>query len=838
MRDRIAFLAVIASLILAAPSGATTFTDPGFEAVPYVASAGPQAEPVAFAQAPDGRVYIADKEGLVRVAEAGSDDPPRTLLDLSAVVNSSHDRGLLGIALAADFEQSGSIYLLSTVESDPAHPDQAVGTVARLARVHVDPDDPQPVAAPVLTTLVGAHAAPCPSLPANSDCIPAEGFTHVIGTVRTDPADGTLWVGSGDASSPSTVDPLALGTLDPTSLRGKILHVAPDGRGLPGHAFCPQDGNLADACTKVFALGFRNPFRFTLSPFGVIAGDVGWNTREEIDRVVAGGDYGWPCYEGMSETGTPFRTPGYADLRGCGSLYAKEGTAGGARLPLASYVHTGHGLGDAVVGGVVADDAAYPAAIRGDLLLGDYGRRTLMRLPLGAAGGVEGAMQPFAPGSGACAVDAPIPLDIQAGPGGDLLVLDAATGRIDRIRYSPGNRQPVAGPMATPVGGRLPLTIGFDAHGCDPNPGDTLSYAWDFGDGTTGTGPAPSHTYTSAPPDGTLLARVTVTDEHGATGFGSVQVAPGDGPPVPVIDRPVASARVTGGSTVTLAGHATDAEDGAEPAERLHWHVTLRHKGHLHGVADGDGTTTTFRALADHDADSHYEITLTATDAAGLPVSTTLHLMPAVAPLMLSSSPPGAPLSFAGTAVRAPYLHDAAVGFVTSISAAERFVSGGRTEVFAGWSDGGARLHTIQVGSGPHALTATYRAEQAAENLGPETTVDTFAPGTTIARGTASDADGVRTVEVALRLRRVHGHGCHWWSRRAGRPARAAQSCAAPRFLRALLSGHGWSVRWKLPLGGRLRSRTQYVFEVRSSDGAGRRTTHEASRRARRPLRP
>src|SRR5204863_6493168 len=99
---------------------------------------------------------------------------------------------------------------------------------------------------------------------------------HTIGTVRADP-DGSLWVGTGDASSYSSVDPLALHSQDENSLRGKVLHVDREGRGLPGHPFCPGDANLDHACTKVYAKGFRNPFRFALRPgAGPVLGDVGW----------------------------------------------------------------------------------------------------------------------------------------------------------------------------------------------------------------------------------------------------------------------------------------------------------------------------------------------------------------------------------------------------------------------------------------------------------------------------------------------------------------------------------------------------------------------------------
>ena len=113
---------------------------------------------------------------------------------------------------------------------------------------------------------------------------------------------------------------------------------AATGSGLPGHPFCPADANLTHVCTKHFAKGFRNPFRFQLRPGGLIVGDVGWNTREEIDLLrldQPGKSYGWPCYEGT------IQTPGYKDGPECAAEYAKPaGHAPGARPRLPADIRT------------------------------------------------------------------------------------------------------------------------------------------------------------------------------------------------------------------------------------------------------------------------------------------------------------------------------------------------------------------------------------------------------------------------------------------------------------------------------------------------------------------
>ncbi|MCB1824533.1 MAG: DUF3466 family protein [Candidatus Competibacteraceae bacterium] len=72
-----------------------------------------------------------------------------------------------------------------------------------------------------------------------------------------------------------------------------------------------------------------------------------------------------------------------------------------------------------------------------------------------------------------------------------------------------GNQPPVAVAVADVTSGKAPLTVSFSAAGSSDPDGDALSFAWDFGDGTTGSGVAPTHTYTNP---GTYTAVMTVTD--------------------------------------------------------------------------------------------------------------------------------------------------------------------------------------------------------------------------------------------------------------------------------------------------------------------------------------
>ena len=191
----------------------------------------------------------------------------------------------------------------------------------------------------------------------------------------------------------------------------------------------------------------------------------------------------------------------------------------------------------------------------------------------------------------------------------------------------------------------------------------------------------------------------------------------------PGAGRAASTLRSTGrctaaGQLIQLRGSASDVQDGTLPASAYHWTVKLYHAEHVHPVNSFDGVIDpSFTANEDHDADSFFEVTLTVNDSGGLSGSQTIRLRPQTVGYTLASSPSGAPLSYAGFAGSAPMQRTAAVGFRTTISAGERFVSGGREYVFDRWSDGGARQHDVVVGATDSTVTAHYREAAPANGL-------------------------------------------------------------------------------------------------------------------------
>ena len=75
---------------------------------------------------------------------------------------------------------------------------------------------------------------------------------------------------------------------------------------------------------------------------------------------------------------------------------------------------------------------------------------------------------------------------------------------------------------ADPEAGEIPLAVSFDAAASADTDGTIVSYSWDFGDGSLGTGVSSSHTYTQ---EGIFIATLTVTDDDGLTGSTSTNIS-------------------------------------------------------------------------------------------------------------------------------------------------------------------------------------------------------------------------------------------------------------------------------------------------------------------------
>ncbi len=668
--------------------------------------------------AADGRVLVAEKSGLIKSYSGLGDTTADTVADLRGAVHNFWDRGLLGMALDPGFASNNRVYVLYTREAAPpwgdACPSPPGATTdgcvvsGRLSRLSLNgtPNPPE-------TVLIDDWCQQYPS--------------HSIGSLEFGD-DGALYASSGDGASFNFVDygqagiplnpcgdppagvggtqtpPTAEGgalrsqdlrtPTDPTTLDGTVIRVNPaTGAGLPSN---PNAASSDPNARRIIAQGLRNPFRFAISPDDEIwAGDVGWNNWEELNRMPTDPpsvvNFGWPCYEGVGRQG------GYdgADLSICESLYS----LGPVSAPAFAYSHSAQVVGgdgcptgsSSVAGVDFYESGPFPSAYNDALFFADYSRDCIWVIHAGADGRPNPAtVASFVPG-------AANPTFVQAGPDGALYYTDFDGGRVRRITYSISNTSPTAVASANPTSGSAPLTVQFDGSGSsDPDPGETLDYAWDLdGDGAydDSAAVAPQRTYTAP---ASFVARLRVTDDDGATGTDSIAIDVDNEPPVPQILTPASGTRWQVDETIAFSGTAAD-DQGPVPPSGLDWDVIIDHcpsNCHQHPYQSFTGGSGSFPA-PDHEYPSSLRLRLTATDALGASATITRQLDPHTVDLTVDSAPAGLEVALNGASQAAPLSKTVIEGSANTIGAPSPQRLGGRWFAWTSWSDGGAATHPI-----------------------------------------------------------------------------------------------------------------------------------------------
>lgn len=576
---------MLAFLLTGVTAQSQTFNDSGF-VTETVFSVEPF-QPVFLTFAPDGRIFVVEKGGVVRIYDNG-ELLPTPFIDISSKVNIAFDRGLLGFALDPDFEANGFAYLLYTFENG-SNPVGMGRKTARLTRVKANANNPN-VASPgsEVVILGSIGTPPCPNN--GNDCIPSDEVSHTIGTLRFAP-DGNLFVGIGDGSSFVSLDPLALRAQDLNSYSGKILRIKPDGTALSDNPFYDGTNSIQ---SKVWSYGLRNPYRFSLDPAvgEPIIGDVGWSNQEEINSG-KGKNFGWPCYEGNSQE------PSYAALLECQQLAPSSVTA-----PLHTYDHV---EGQAVIGGVFYTSNVYPNKYQGNYFFADYSQGWIKRMEFLPNGKVKDVQQ--------FATEVGIIVNLEMGPDDFLYYIEFESGEIRRIKFD----GPVAQASATPSFGYSPLNVTFSSAGSVDPTDPSLSYLWDFDDnGQTSTLANPSHSFVSGVVK-TYNVTLTVTNQDDETSSDVAKVTVGSVPPVATILNPPEGTVLKGGDVVGFKGSATDPDEGILDSTSLRWDVLFHHDDHIHTVLNKIGGQGSFGVDSDHgEGTFSIELILSATDSSGL----------------------------------------------------------------------------------------------------------------------------------------------------------------------------------------------------------------------------
>ncbi len=228
--------------------------------------AGGLASPTALEFAPDGRLFVAEQRGTLRVVTAGG--TLATALNISGRVDSAGERGLLGVAFDPGFSNNRHVYLHYTqkaTRNTPAH--------NRVVRFNVGGD-----------TVVAGSGKLVLRLNNLSTAKNHNGGAIHFGT------DGRLYVAVGDNADGDNAQSLR-------NLKGKMLRINKDGTIPTSNPFYAKASGKNRA---IWARGLRNPFKFAVKPGTgtIFINDVGQQTWEEINRGAPGANYGWPRHEG------------------------------------------------------------------------------------------------------------------------------------------------------------------------------------------------------------------------------------------------------------------------------------------------------------------------------------------------------------------------------------------------------------------------------------------------------------------------------------------------------------------------------------------------------------
>ena len=330
--------------------------------------------PTAMAIHPDGRIFVCEQTGALRVIKNGAVLPtPFTTL----TVNSSGERGLLGITFDPNYVANRFIYVYYTATTPTIH-----NRVSRFTADIANEDLAQVGSEVVLLDLETLGAT-----------------NHNGGAIHFGP-DGKLYIAVGENANSTNAQSLS-------NRLGKMLRINSDGTipadnptSFPNIVGSPTGNNRA-----IWAVGLRNPFTFSFQPGTgrMHINDVGQNTWEEVDLGVSGANYGWPTCEGTCGTSgmtNPIYQYSSADPTNC-----------------------------AITGGAFYNPttATFPAQYIGKYFFADF------------CGGWLKTLDPLSPPATGTAPDFAtginLPVDIQVANDGSLYYLARGSNSVFRIQY-------------------------------------------------------------------------------------------------------------------------------------------------------------------------------------------------------------------------------------------------------------------------------------------------------------------------------------------------------------------------------------------------------------------
>ncbi|UOQ53834.1 PQQ-dependent sugar dehydrogenase [Hymenobacter cellulosivorans] len=601
--------------------------------------------PTVLAFAPDGRIFVGEQGGGLRVIKNGS------LLATPFVrlsVNSSGERGLIGIALDPNFSTNNYLYLYYTVSTAPVH--------NRISRFTAAGD----------VAVAGSEVVIL-------ELDPLSSATNHNGGAMSFGADGKLYVAIGENANGSHAQNL-------DTYHGKFLRINPDGSVPAGNPF-PTG---SEQRRRVWSYGLRNPYTFAIHPTTgrIFLNDVGQNTWEEIDDATTGGrNFGWPATEGAT-------------------------TAAGVTSPVFSYPHgTGDGRGCAITGGTFFTPATtnYPASYLGKYFYQDLCNQWINYIDLSGSTPVRSPFATALPGNA---------VGLTTGLDGNLYYLSRSAGALYKVVYTPATSAPVitGQPANVSVAPGQAASFTVTATGTAPLSYQWQKNGVNIAGATAATYTIASVTAASAGQYRAVVTNAVGSVTSAAATL--TVTAPNTAPTAQILTPAegttyVAGTTVTFSADATDAEDGALPASAFSWQVDFH-HDTHVHDGTPFNQGQKTGSFA-IPNTGETAANVWYRLYLTVTDAGGLKTTVYRDIYPRASVLSFATNPAGLRLTLDGQPLTTPATVTSVEGVLRTLGVVSPQTVNGITYEFTGWSQGGTATQTLTTPTEDATYTASFR---------------------------------------------------------------------------------------------------------------------------------
>lgn len=603
------------------------------------------ANPTAMVIAPDGRIFVAEQAGRLRVIRDGL---LLALPFLQLNPNAQGERGLLGVALDPNFASNGYVYVFYTSPTAPPR----INRVSRFTASASNPDVAE----------VGSELRLLDLSALTTAYIHNGGALH-FGT------DGMLYIATGDNADASNAQSFQ-------NTHGKILRIRPDGSIPVDNPFLGQTTGVNQS---IWALGLRNPYTFASDPLTgrIHINDVGQDSWEEVNHAVAGANFGWPQTEGNEP-------PGVASVR----------------YPIYAYQNAGSNC--SIIGAEFYRPTLpnFPDEYVGRYFFGDYCGGFIRTL----AAPDYTAAQSFASGVGSL-VDIDVGNDgalyyLQRNAGGEIFRVTYSGAVPPTISAHPDNLTVPSGQSASfsvVASGPTPLNYQWLRNGVEISGATASTYT------LSPVGPTDNGAVFSVRVSNAYGSVVSAT----ATLTVTMNTAPVATITLPTTGTQYRGGDIV--AFAGTAADAEDGVLGASAFRwRVDFHHDDHTHPHmLDNLGSMRGQFYTANR-GETSVNVFYRVILTVTDSNGATDTTFVDVLPRTSVVTLTSDLPQAQLTLDGVAVSLPHTFVGVEGIVRSIGAVTPITVGAEVYDFASWSDNGSIVHEIDTPIEDTTYTAFY----------------------------------------------------------------------------------------------------------------------------------